>query len=257
MERIIGIIQARFSATRLPGKVLLKLADKTVLEHVIRRVKRSRLINETIVATSINKADLGIVKLCSSIGVRAFCGCEDDCLDRFYQAARLFGADHIVRITADCPIIDPSIIDKVIRTHLAKRADYTANVIDPTFPDGEDVEVFTFSALKIAWQKARLISEREHVTPFMRNHPRSFKCVNVKNDKDVSGKRWTLDKPEDYKLLSAIYGNLYKKDRFFGMKEVLSFLKAHPEHECINGKIVRNEGYIKSLKNDKRIKSYG
>lgn len=255
MKRIVAIIQARMGSTRLPGKALLKLEGKTVLEHVIERVKKSSLIQEVVVATTIVKEDLKIVSLCSAKGIRVYCGSENDVLDRYYQAARLLETDHIVRITADCPLIDPKIIDRVVQLHLSKKSDYTSNTIRETFPDGEDVEVFTFGALKEAWNNAKLCSEREHVTPYIRNRSDLFKLVNLDCIRNLSQKRWTLDEERDYKFIKLIYKNLYRKNRAFGMEEILKFLKQHPEYENINKEIKRNEGYLKSLREDKIFNS--
>jgi spore coat polysaccharide biosynthesis protein SpsF (cytidylyltransferase family) len=174
-------------------------------------------------------------------------------LDRYYQAARLLCADHIVRITADCPLIDPDIIGRVIRKHVASKADYTTNTMPESFPDGLDVEVFTFRALEVAWKKAKLSSEREHVTPYLRKHSGVFRHAYLSHSVNLAHKRWTLDRPEDYRFLKLVYSHLYKKKRLFGMKDVLELLREHPEWETINGAIVRNEGYLASLKDNLRI----
>lgn len=253
MNKIIAVIQARVGSTRLPNKVLLDLEGKTVIEHVINRVSKSKLVSETVVATTVLDQDLKIVDLCSGIGVRVYRGSENDVLDRFYQAAKQLNAGHIVRVTADCPLIDHKVIDDVLSLHLKKKSDYTSNTIKETFPDGEDVEAFTFGALKRAWQDAELPSEREHVTPYIRNNPGIFQLENLSSPVDLSGKRWTLDEEKDYEFIVKIYGALYKKNKFFGMKEILRLLRSHPEFEKINGRIARNEGYSKSLINDKRI----
>jgi len=250
---IICIIQARFNSIRLPGKVLMNLAGKSVLERVVERVKKSGLIDDVVVATTIRKEDLRIVKLCKKLGVRVFCGSEADVLDRYFQAAKLLNATDIVRITADCPLIDHRIIDKVIGAHVFYKADYTSNTIDPTFPDGQDVEVFTFHALLVARRRARLMSDREHVTPFIKKNPSLFKLVNVECKKDLSDKRWTLDEKEDYKLIGLIYKYLLKTNNNFAMKDILKLISEHPELEKINSGIQRNEGYLKSLKNDRLI----
>jgi spore coat polysaccharide biosynthesis protein SpsF len=163
-QKIICIIQARFNSTRLPGKVLLDLGGKTVLERVVERVSGSHLIDKIVVATTIREDDSRIAQLCSMKGICVYRGSEDDVLDRYYQAATTGRASHVVRITADCPLIDPEIIDRVIKTHLDNKADYTSNVLKETFPDGQDVEIFTFQALDRAWKEARLPSQREHVT---------------------------------------------------------------------------------------------
>jgi spore coat polysaccharide biosynthesis protein SpsF (cytidylyltransferase family) len=246
---ILGIIQARVGSTRLPNKVLMKLGDKTVLENVVERVKASKLISDVFVVTTVNRNDLELVKLCSSKNIRIFCGSENDVLDRFYQVSRLLKPEHIVRITADCPLMDPEIIDLVIEKHLSDKSDYTANIIKETFPDGEDIEVFTFKALEKAWKEAELTSEREHVTPYIRNKD-DFKKGNLENNVDLSKKRWTLDNPEDYEFLNKIYDGLYENDNLFGMKKILKFLEQNPELEDINSGIKRNEGYQKSLNED-------
>jgi len=253
-EKVIAIIRARIGATRLPGKVLLPLAGKSVLEHVIIRVKKAKEISEVMVATSVKEDDKRIVKFCEGFGTRVFCGSEEDVLDRFYQAAKLLQPDHIVRITADCPAIDPEVIDDVIEKHLENGADYTSNSISLTYPNGEDVEVFKTAVLEKAWKEANLFSEREHVTPYMKNNPRIFKLFNVSYKTDLSKKRWTLDEEKDYNFLKEIFDNLYPLNPFFGMEDVLRFLKNNPKLEEINSAIVRNEGYLKSLKNDHIVK---
>jgi spore coat polysaccharide biosynthesis protein SpsF (cytidylyltransferase family) len=254
MKKIIAIIQARMGARRLPGKILLNLEGKTVLERVIERVKNSRFIQEVIVATTIRKDDLKIVRLCSTINIRVYCGSENDVLDRYFQVSRLLQVEHIVRITADCPLIDPNIIDNVIRLHLRKKADYTSNTLKETFPDGEDVEVFTFTALKRTWKEAKLSSEREHVTAYIKKHPKIFKLANLVCYENFSSKRWTLDEKADYKFIRLVYKKLYKRDELFGMSEILRLLERHPEYERINNRFIRNEGYLKSLREDRNLK---
>jgi len=217
---IIAIVQTRLGSTRLPRKILLDLEGKTVLERVIERVNSSKLIKEVVVATTIRKEDLEITKLCSNIGISIYCGSENDVLDRYYQAARLFKADHIVRITSDCPLIDSKIIDEVTNLHLYKKADYTSNIIKETYPDGQDVEIFTFEALAEAWEKAKLPSEREHVTPYIKKNSTIFNIANLVNKEDLSQKRWTLDYPEDYKFIKAVYSELYSFNSFFGYQDV-------------------------------------
>ena len=248
---IIAISQARIGSTRLPKKVLKKIEGKTILEHIVNRVKAAKNLDDIVVATTVNKEDMQIVKLCAKLGISVFCGSEDDVLDRYYQAARLFKAEHIVRITSDCPLIDPQVIDKVIEIYFQKKADYASNTMIETYPDGLDTEVFSFKTLKIAWENAKLTSEREHVTPYIRKNPNIFKLVNLKCNSDLKNKRWTIDEPKDFEFVKIIYKNLYSEDSLFGMKKILNFLKKHPEIEEINKNIIRNEGYIKSLKEDR------
>jgi spore coat polysaccharide biosynthesis protein SpsF (cytidylyltransferase family) len=248
----LAIIQARTSSTRLPRKVLLPLEDKTVIEHVIERVSMAKLIDEIVVATTIEREDINIVKLVSSLGYRVFAGSKDDVLDRFFQVAKLIKPTNIVRITSDCPLIDPKIIDLVIETHLRENADYTSNTLVETFPDGLDVEVFTFKVLYEAWRNAKLLSEREHVTPYIRNSKR-FKKRNVRYHKDLSNYRWTIDYPEDYEFLKIVFSNVYKANKYFTMEDVLAFIERQPQILKINSHIRRNEGYFKSLEKDREV----
>ena len=247
---VIAIIQARMGSTRLPGKVLLPLGDKTVLEHVITRTAQSKLLDEVFVATTIEKKDLKILNFVSSLGFRVFAGSVHDVLDRYFQLAKLIKPKHIVRITADCPMIDPDVIDKIISTHLESDVDYTG--INTTFPDGLDVEIFTFEALKDAWKNAKLSSEREHVTPYIVKNDK-FKKEVVSFKKDLSHYRWTIDNPEDYEFLKVVFENVYKKKKDFRTKDVLEFLEKNPDVMKINSHIVRNEGYLKSLREDKEL----
>jgi spore coat polysaccharide biosynthesis protein SpsF (cytidylyltransferase family) len=250
---VIAIVQARMGSTRLPGKVLLNLEDRTVLEHVVGRVRSSEHIDDVVVATTIAKDDLRIVELCAYLGISVYCGSENDVLDRYYQAAKLFKADNIVRITSDCPVIDARIIDEVISLHLKKNADYTSNTLKETYPDGQDVEVFTFASLKTAWTDANLASEREHVTPYLRNNPDIFKHASLEYKEDLSKKRWTLDNAEDLDFLRVVYKYLYNKNQFFGMADILKLIDEKPDIEKINQHIIRNEGYLKSLREDESV----
>jgi spore coat polysaccharide biosynthesis protein SpsF len=252
-DKVLTIIQARKGSTRLASKVLLDLEGKTVLEHVIRRIQQSRLTSEFIVATTINRDDLAIVKLCADLGVSVYCGCEEDPLERYYQATRLFGGAHIVRIKADCPLIDPMIVDDAIRLHLSSGADYTTNTLQRTFPVGQDVEILNRQTLTRVWQSAELFSEREHITLYVPKHPELFQISHLKQIEDLSLKRWTMDTPEDYELLSIIFKNLYPVNPMFGMREVLNFLSANFELEKINAHIRADAGVIKSMREDRIV----
>lgn len=251
---IVAIIQARTGSTRLPKKVLRQIQGKTVLEHVVERVWQSRLVDRVIVATTVLKSDQKIVEICNKRKIPVFRGDVTDVLDRYYQAARVFRANHVVRITSDCPLIDAQIIDRVISKHLSTHADYTANILHPKYPDGLDTEIFTFAALRKAWREAKLMSEREHVTPFMINHPQLFRQAEVRGKHDFSAKRWTLDYGEDFKFIKKIYDALYKRRRNFSMRDILNCLSEHKSWEKINRRRKRNLGYQKSLKNDKIIR---
>lgn len=251
MDKIFAIIQARMGSTRLPGKVMLNLEGKTVLEHVVERLRKAKTITEAVVAITTADNDIAIVDHCVKKNIRYYRGSENDVLDRYYSAAKLIGAAHVVRITADCPLIDPKVVDKVIELHLDMSADYTSNTIKDTFPDGEDTEVFTFETLARAWEEADLPSEREHVTPYIRKNRSLFKLSNLECGRDLSAKRWTLDEDRDYEFIKLIYRELYEDNPFFGMDEVLKLLEDHPEYERINRGIGRNEGYSKSLNDDR------
>jgi len=252
MKKASVIIQARMGSTRLPNKVLMTLAGKPALEHVICRCQRAKLVEKVIVATTVDPQDLAVVNFVSGLAVSVFCGSVNDVLDRYYQAARLFELQHIVRITADCPLIDPEVIDRVVAEYFNQGADYAANTLKLTYPDGEDTEVFSLGALRRAWQEAQMFSEREHVTAYMIKSD-VFKKINVEHDLDLSRQRWTLDEPRDYQKISAVFEALYRKDAFFHIKDVLQFLAAHPEVDGINADIARNEGYQKSLANDRKV----
>lgn len=252
--KVVAIIQARMNSSRLPGKILKDLAGKVVLERVIERVQAARLVDQVVVATTVNKEDDAVQELCRALKIKFFRGSEDDVLDRFYNAANMVGADCVVRITADCPFIDPAVIDKVVAAHFANNVDYTANTLKETYPDGEDVEIFSFAALEKAWSEARLSSEREHVTPYLRKHPEIFKLFNVECDKDLSAKRWTLDNQEDFDFIKKVYNALYNDKKIFTMQEILEFLVQHGDFENINKHIGRNQGYKKSLRNDCMVK---
>lgn len=250
---ILAIIQARMGSSRLPGKVLLDLAGRPVLWHAVSRVRKARLVDQVLVATTDQPSDEPIRQFCVVQAVPCFGGSEQDVLDRFVQAARFAGAtesDAIVRITADCPLIDPAVIDQVVAAYRQVGADYVSNVQPPTFPDGLDVEVFRFSALLTAWREAKLISEREHVTPYLRNHPEKFSAHNVTHSTDLSALRWTLDEPADYALLQRLVAELDRNQLDFHLEDVLQVLAAHPEWQELNRDFQRNEGYVKSLRQE-------
>lgn len=248
--RILAIVQARSGSTRLPGKVSLPLGDGTVLSQVMRRVSSVPSVDEVVLATTIEHKDLGLVLHAATLGYRVFPGSVNDVLDRFYQISRLCQPEHIVRITADCPVLDPYLVESVIQLHLKESADYTSNVLVESFPDGLDVEVFTSRSLELAWSSAKLTSEREHVTPYIRSRPSLFKLRNYRSDLDLSGYRWTVDEEPDYEFVSALYENLFDSNPLFGMHDILTLLQQYPELSEINSSIRRNEGYLKSLVED-------
>jgi spore coat polysaccharide biosynthesis protein SpsF len=236
---IVAIVQARMTSERLPGKVLMNILGKPVLWHVVTRLNGSKLIEKVVVATTTNETDIPIIRFCDEIGIGAYAGSEENVLDRYYKAASHFSATVIVRITADCPLIDPKIVDRVIQHYLENKNefDYASTNHPTTFPDGLDTEVFSFEALEKAWKNAKKQYEREHVTPYIWDQPEKFRIGNVENDEDLSAtERWTLDYEEDLEFIRAIYTNLYKEGKIFGMEDVLKLLKKKPELRDINKK---------------------
>lgn len=250
IKNIVAIIQARMSSTRLPGKVLMPLAGKPVLEHVVRRIRACKTIAQVVVATSTDQTDDAIQLWCEKAGVSHYRGSLEDVLDRYYQATKNYQADAVVRITADCPVVDPTIVDEVVTGFLAGVYDYYG--LSGEFPDGLDCTVFSFTALERAWREAKLKSEREHVGPYIEKHPELFKTGGLKKFKGLSHHRWTLDEPRDYEFLQAIFARLYREETPFLASEVLALLNKEPEIMTINNSIIRNEGYLKSLIEDRR-----
>jgi len=249
---ILAILQARVSSSRLPGKVLEGILGKPMIERQIERVRRARRIERFVLATSTDSRDDSLAELGERIAVDCFRGSLDDVLDRFYQAARVYGAAHVVRLTGDCPLADPELIDKVIDFHVAGNFDYTSNTLKPSFPDGLDVEVLRFSALAHAWREADLPSEREHVTSFIYKHPERFQLGSYAGPEDLSHLRWTVDERKDLEFVRRVYEALYPGKPDFGIQDVLKLLASHPELTKINCTIERNAGYRKSVLGDAR-----
>lgn len=231
---IVGIVQARMGSTRLPGKVLRNIVGSTMLAHVLQCVKQAALIDEVLVATTVESADEAIVVECKHLGVPVFRGDEQDVLDRYYRAAQICQAEVIVRITSDCPLIDPETIDHVTREFLTSRClDYASNTLSPrTFPRGLDVEVILFDALERAWREDDNPAWREHVTPYIYRHPEKFKLHAVANDVDYSHMRWTVDTAEDLDFVRRIYDHFGHAR--FSWHEVLTVLEQHPEWMELN-----------------------
>lgn len=231
--KTVCIIQARMGSTRLPGKVLQPLLDKPLLFWDVYRVKKARLIDEVLIATTTDSRDDAIVELCNSAGWGYFRGSEDDVLDRYYQAAQKQHAGVVVRVTSDCPLIDPQVLDYILAGFYAAApaVDYASNSIMRTYPRGLDTEVFTFAALETAWREDNS-SWREHVTPFIYNHPERFRLLPVTNPTDYSHHRWTVDTPEDYELVRRIYEHFGHGE--FGWRDVLDVLDQHPDWVAIN-----------------------
>jgi glutamate-1-semialdehyde aminotransferase/spore coat polysaccharide biosynthesis protein SpsF (cytidylyltransferase family)/predicted dehydrogenase len=243
---VVAIIQARMGSSRLPGKSLAEIENRPMLWHVIQRVKRATLVDRVVVATSTAAADDAIEAMCQENGVQCYRGSENDVLDRFYVAARGEKASQIVRITADCPLIDPDVIDRVVRRFQRGDLDYASNAMVRSYPDGLDTEIFSFSALEMAWHEASKTSEREHVTPYLRSD--KFRTANVENDSRsfYQHYRWTVDETADLEFIRAVYKAFRDKDSF-GMNDVLELIEKTPGLEKMNSEIVSNVGYYKSL----------
>jgi spore coat polysaccharide biosynthesis protein SpsF (cytidylyltransferase family) len=251
--KYLAIIQARCGSSRLPGKILKDLCGKTALERVIQRVQKCRYVDEIIVATTINKEDIKVVKLVSSLGIRVFAGSPDDVLDRYYQTAKLVKPEYIIRITADCPVFDYKILEQAVE-EMDEETDYMW-AFSETFADGLDLEIMKSGVLEDAWRKARLASEREHVTLYIKNHKEDYKVQDfICRFGNLHDERWTIDEPEDYDFIKTLYEHFYntgKKD--FLSEDILEYLNKHPEIREINKGFIRNEGLMVSLKNDKTI----
>lgn len=249
----IAMIQARCGSSRLPGKILMDLGGKPVLQRVIERVQKSKYIDEVIVVTSVDKQNLPVLRLCADLGVRVFAGAEDDVLDRYYQMAKLIKPEYVVRVTADCPCYDWAFLDRAIET-MTPDTDYLLDV-DETLPDGLDLEIIRYEALQQSWKEANLASEREHVTQYIRKHPELFHIQNFPCPIDgISNLRWTLDEQEDYLLIQKIYDHfLTKGSEYFLTQDILKFMQENPELSRINTKYARNEGLQKSLREDKIV----
>ncbi len=254
-QTIVAILQARVSSSRLPSKVLKLLLGEPMIIRQIERESNISCINKLVVATSKDKSDDPLVELLENRGIEVFRGSLNDVLDRYYNAAIKYNADHIVRLTGDCPLADPAIIKRTVEKHLSTGTDYTSNCFPPTYPDGLDVEVVKFSALEEAWKYAELPSEREHVMPYIRNRPEIFSSSNVEFEKDLSKHRWTVDELEDFVFVEQIYKELYSKNKIFNMSDILEFLDKNPSLKEINYQIMRNEGALKSYKQDKEYLS--
>jgi spore coat polysaccharide biosynthesis protein SpsF len=248
-NKVTAIIQARMTSTRLPGKVLMEVMGRPLLSYQIERLRFSRMIDKIIIATTVNKEDDPIVKLCQKDGLDFYRGSEDDVLDRYYQTAKRYNSKHIMRLTGDCPLIAPDICDSIANAYFERDIDYIRT--GETFAEGIDCEVIGFEALTRAWFEAESKAEREHVTLYNRNYPERFMTMIKENETDDSSYRITVDEEEDFIVVKVILENLYKgSDDYFNIREIKSYLDSHPEVYRLNSDIVRNEGMLKSLQDD-------
>ena len=242
MINIVAIVQARMGSTRLPGKVLMDILDVPMLAREVTRIGKSKKINYTVVATTKEPIDNSIIKMCKQFGFDSFRGHETDVLDRYYQCAHAFDADVVVRLTGDCPLIDPEIIDATIDKFLKcyPSTDYASNVFPVrTFPRGLDVEIMKISALETSWWDETNLALREHVTQHIIWNPERFTIAEITNDIDLSGMRWTVDEIEDFRFVHAVYSHF--GNNTFSWKDVLKLVTAQPELQEINRTVQQKE----------------
>ncbi|WP_099354150.1 cytidylyltransferase domain-containing protein [Fredinandcohnia onubensis] len=237
--KIVATIQARMGSTRLPGKVLKKVLGKPLLEYQIERLKKSKIIDKIVVATTTKKSDQAIIDLCERLSIDYTRGSEEDVLARYYNAALESEADIIVRITSDCPLISPSVIDQVITTFLqnAPRYDFVSNTIERTYPRGFDTEVFAFNALEQAYKEGFEYLYREHVTTYILRNPTKFQMKNVKYKRDLSKYRLTVDTEEDYELIRNIIEILYPKNPNFELEDIIRLLEKRSDLFLLNAHV--------------------
>lgn len=251
LEQTLLITQARAGSTRLPKKVLLTINGQELLKIHLDRLKKASEVDKIIVATTIAEEDQVIVDLCQQWAIDSFRGSMDDVLDRYYQASKDLKPKWVVRVTSDCPLIDPQMIDAVIKLAKVNDIDYAANILEERFPDGQDVEVFKFAALEKAWKGAKLKSDREHVTLYIRSNStfkggKLFTAVNFPSFNDYSNVRMTVDEPRDFELVSQLINQLGTSENWRTYTKYIIDNKLND----INKDIIRNEGLLKSLKND-------
>ncbi|MDH7604644.1 MAG: glycosyltransferase family protein [Melioribacter sp.] len=242
---ISAIVQARTGSTRLPNKIFKELCGKPILWHVINRLSYSKLISQIIIATTILPEDDTIEEFCKINNILFYRGSSDDVLSRYYETAKKFNAEIIIRITSDCPVIDPQIIDKMINNFFdfydKEKIDYMSNTIIRTFPRGLDAEIFPFNVLEKTHLEAKQNYEREHVTPYIYQHPEIFKIKNFACEKDYSFHRWTVDTIEDFELIEKIYESLYKENDIFYFEDILKLFEKYPDLVNINKDIKQKQ----------------
>lgn len=253
---VLGILQARLSSSRLPGKVLKPILGKPMLARQIERIRRATCLDGLIIATSTDPSDDALEALCQTLDLPCHRGPLDDVLTRFWQAAQRYQPRHVVRLTGDCPLIDPILIDAVVTHHLASGADYTSNCLIPTYPDGLDVEAMRIEALECAAAEASSVAEREHVSLFIHRRQDRFVCENIRADHDLSALRWTVDEPADFALVEAVYQALYPAKPDFTSHDILAWLDQNPLWRNHNTDYRRNEGLARSLAVEAALKDH-
>jgi spore coat polysaccharide biosynthesis protein SpsF len=236
----VAVVQARMTSTRLPGKVMMPVLGKPLLGYELERIARAGSISRIVVATTRNGTDDVVERYVSSLGFGVYRGSEDDVLGRYREAAAAFGASVVARLTADCPLIDPAVIDHVVNAFFDDESapDYASNVLGRrTYPRGLDTEVFTAKALEKSWKEAELPSEREHVTPYMYNHPEIFKLKGIYNGTDLSIHRWTVDTKEDFTLIKLILEALYPSNSAFSLENIVNLMDSNSSLFDVNSHI--------------------
>ena len=245
-------------STRLPGKVLRDISGKPMLAHVIERARAIATVDEVVVATTTLDEDEPVMATARKYGAQAFAGSTSDVLDRYYMTAKRFEADAVIRVTADCPLLDPSVGDHVVSYYDHGRVDYCSNVLPPTYPDGVSIEIISFDALERTWRTAVLPSDREHVTTYIRTHPEEFCVINVESPEDLSHLRWTVDAPADLEFIRQVFSHLKPGDgETPGVTEVMQVLSEHPELSLLNANFHRGEGWERSIAADAKSDSGG
>jgi spore coat polysaccharide biosynthesis protein SpsF len=243
------------NSTRLPGKVLLNINGRPMFSYMIERVRSARNIEQAIIATSVEPQDEAIVDFCKEENISCYRGSLEDVLDRYYQAATEFKCAVIIRLTADCPLIDPAIIDRMVDAYRSGRYDYLANSAPPegrTYPDGMDVEVFSYQALKRAWENARKPSDREHVTFYFWKNAGMFSTFRHDLGVNWGQYRLTVDYPQDFDLVCSLITHLYKINPLFKMEDMIAFLDEYPDIKALNSNIIPNQGWQQALEKDKK-----
>jgi len=245
--RVLAILQARVSSSRLPGKVLADLVGAPMIVRQIERLTRARMIDELVVATSVDASDDPLVQTVGATGTEVLRGSLDDVLERFADVVRAKQPVHVVRLTGDCPLADPDVLDAVIAHHLVGTADITTNALEVTLPDGLDVEVIRAAALMAAAAEATLSFEREHVTQFIYRRPERFRILHYKAPESSAGLRWTVDEADDLAFVRKVFEVLYPANPHFGLHDVLALLREQPRLLAINNRFMRNEGLARSI----------
>lgn len=241
--KIAAIVQARMTSTRLPGKVLKEVLHKPLLSYQLERLRRVRNVDEIIIATTVNETDQPIVDWCQRESVPVYRGSEEDVLSRYYEAAAHYQADAVVRITSDCPLIDPHVVERIVRFYLdhEQEIDYVSNTLERSYPRGMDTEVFSFQVLKQAYREGLMPADREHVTPYIYRNPEKFRLASLTSEQDLSFHRWTVDTPEDFELVRRLLETLYPQNPEFTMSDALFLLERNPGWVQINSMVEQKQ----------------